>query len=83
MQIVKIIEAKDVYTAGHSMRVAGYSEKIARGMRLNEYDIEVVKNLANLHDIGKIQIDLSILNKKKMLTNKDWAGNKKAPCYKL
>ncbi len=79
MQIVKIIEAKDVYTAGHSMRVAAYSEKIARGMRLNEYDIEIVKNLANLHDIGKIQIDLSILNKKKMLTNKDWAEIKKHP----
>ena len=79
MQIVKIIEAKDVYTAGHSMRVAAYSEKIARGMRLNEYDIEIVKNLASLHDIGKIQIDLSILNKKKMLTNKDWAEIKKHP----
>ena len=79
MQIVKIIEAKDVYTAGHSMRVAGYSEKIARGMRLNEYDIEVVKNLANLHDIGKIQIDLSILNKKTVLSNKDWAEIRKHP----
>jgi HD-GYP domain-containing protein (c-di-GMP phosphodiesterase class II) len=79
MQIVKIIEAKDVYTAGHSMRVAGYSEKIARGMRLNEYDIEVVKNLANLHDIGKIQIDLSILNKKTMLSDKDWAEIRKHP----
>ena len=79
MQIVKIIEAKDVYTAGHSMRVAAYSEKIARGMRLNEYDIEIVKNLASLHDIGKIQIDLSILNKKKMLTTKDWAEIKKHP----
>ncbi len=53
MQIVKIIEAKDVYTAGHSMRVARYCEKIARRMRLNEYDIELVKNLASLHDIGK------------------------------
>ncbi|HEX7561069.1 MAG TPA: HD-GYP domain-containing protein [Candidatus Humimicrobiaceae bacterium] len=79
MQIVKIIEAKDVYTAGHSMRVAAYSEKIARGMRLNEYDIEIVKNLASLHDIGKIQIDLSILNKKKMLTTRDWAEIKKHP----
>jgi len=79
MQIVKIIEAKDVYTAGHSMRVAGYSEKIARKMRLNEYDIELVKNLASLHDIGKVQIDLSILNKKTMLNAKDWAEIKKHP----
>ena len=79
MQIVKIIEAKDVYTAGHSMRVADYSERIARGMRLNEYDIEIVKNLANLHDIGKVQIDLAILNKKTKLTDKDWVEMGKHP----
>jgi HD-GYP domain-containing protein (c-di-GMP phosphodiesterase class II) len=48
-------------------------------MRLNEYDIELVKNLANLHDIGKIQIDLSILNKKTMLSDKDWAEIRKHP----
>ncbi len=79
MQIVKIIEAKDVYTAGHSMRVADYSESIARGMRLNEYDIEIVRNLASLHDIGKIQIDLAILNKATKLNDKDWAEMRKHP----
>ena len=79
MQIVKIMEAKDVYTAGHSIRVAGYCEKIARGMRFNEYDIEILMNLANLHDIGKVQVDLSILNKMNKLTEKDWAEIKKHP----
>lgn len=79
IQIVKIIEAKDVYTAGHSVRVADYSEMIARGMRLNEYDIELLRNLANLHDIGKIQIDLAILNKTTKLTDKDWTEIKKHP----
>lgn len=79
IQIVKIIEAKDVYTAGHSVRVADYSELIARGMRLNEYDIETLRNLANLHDIGKIQIDLAILNKTTKLTDGDWTEIKKHP----
>ncbi|MBN1299292.1 MAG: HD-GYP domain-containing protein [Actinobacteria bacterium] len=79
MQIVKIMEAKDIYTAGHSMRVADYSELIARGLKLNEYDIEIVRNLASLHDIGKIQIDLSILNKMKKLSCKDWQEIKKHP----
>ena len=79
MQIVKIMEAKDIYTAGHSVRVADYSEQLARGLRLNEYDIEIVRNLASLHDIGKIQIDLSILNKTTKLTKKDWAAIKKHP----
>ncbi len=79
LQIVKIMEAKDVYTAGHSVRVANYSEDIARELKLNEYDIELIKNLANLHDIGKIQIDLSILNKPGTLSARDWVEVKKHP----
>jgi len=79
LQIVKIMEAKDVYTAGHSIRVAKYSEEIARELKLNEYDIEIIKNLANLHDIGKIQIDLSTLNKPGFLNDKDWIEVKKHP----
>ena len=79
MHIVKIVEAKDIYTAGHSVRVAEYSEKIARKARLNEYDIEMLKNLANLHDIGKIQVDLSVLNKADVLTSEDWNEIKKHP----
>jgi len=79
MQIVKIIDAKDSYTAGHSVRVAKYSEKIARKLRLNEYDVEVLINLANLHDIGKVQIDLSVLNKPGKFDDADWVEMKKHP----
>ncbi|MBU2562903.1 MAG: HD-GYP domain-containing protein [Actinobacteria bacterium] len=77
MQIVKIIDAKDSYTAGHSVRVAEYAEKIARKLRLNEYDVEVLTNLANLHDIGKVQIDLSVLNKPGKFDDADWVEIKK------
>jgi putative nucleotidyltransferase with HDIG domain len=79
MQIVKIIDAKDSYTAGHSVRVAEYAEKIARKLRMNEYDVEVLINLANLHDIGKVQIDLSVLNKPGKFDNSDWVEMKKHP----
>ncbi len=79
MQIVKIIDAKDSYTAGHSVRVAEYAEKIARKLRLSEYDVEVLTNLANLHDIGKVQIDLSILNKPGKFDDADWVEMKKHP----
>jgi putative nucleotidyltransferase with HDIG domain len=79
MQIVKIIDAKDSYTAGHSVRVAEYTEKIARKLRLNEYDVDVLINLANLHDIGKVQIDLSILNKPGKFDDADWVEMKKHP----
>ncbi len=79
MQIVRIMEAKDVYTAGHSIRVASFCEQISRKLRLNEYDIEILNNLANLHDIGKVQIDLSILNKRWKLSKADWVEIKKHP----
>ena len=79
MQIVKIIDAKDAYTAGHSKRVAEYTEKIARKLRLNEYDVDILTNLANLHDIGKVQIDLSVLNKPGKFNDSDWAEMKKHP----
>ena len=79
LQIVKIMEAKDKYTAGHSVRVAEYSEKVARQMKLNEYDIELLANLANLHDLGKIQVDLSVLNKPGSFNKADWEEVKKHP----
>lgn len=78
-QIVKIIDAKDPYTAGHSVRVSEYAEKIARKLRLNEYDVDILTNLANLHDIGKVQIDLSILNKPGRYDDIDWVEMKKHP----
>ena len=46
---------------------------------MNEYDIEILNNLANLHDIGKVQIDLSILNKRCKLSEADWVEIKKHP----
>jgi len=79
LQIVKIVEAKDPYTAGHSVRVAEYSENIARKLKLNEYDIELLANLANLHDLGKIQVDLSVLNKPGNFNRKDWDEMRKHP----
>ena len=79
LQIVKIVDAKDQYTAGHSVRVAEYSEKIARKLKLDEYNIELLVNLANLHDLGKIQIDLSILNKSGSFNKSDWEEVKKHP----
>jgi len=79
MQIVKIVEAKDHYTAGHSIRVAEYSELIARELKFNEYDIEIMNNLARLHDIGKIQVELSTLHKPGKLNDSEWEEMKRHP----
>lgn len=62
------LEAKDRYTEGHSHMVEIFSEKIARKMGLSNRRVEDIKVGALLHDIGKIGIDDSILNKPSRLT---------------
>ncbi len=57
------IDAKDPYTHGHSRRVTGYCELIARRMSLEEGEVERIRNAAILHDIGKIGLRLESLNK--------------------
>lgn len=62
------IEAKDEYTCGHSQRVEEYAKQIAMEMHLSRARIEKIQVAALLHDIGKIGIDESILNKPAKLT---------------
>jgi putative nucleotidyltransferase with HDIG domain len=69
--MAKTLDAKDHYTAGHSLRVMGYSVKIGRTLKLCEVEIEVLKQACLLHDIGKIKIPDGILNKKSPLSDKD------------
>lgn len=66
--LVLSLEAKDVYTAGHSTRVAEYATQIAARIGLPEEEIDELKKAALLHDIGKLGIPENILNKKGPLT---------------
>ncbi|MDI6758128.1 MAG: HD-GYP domain-containing protein [Candidatus Omnitrophota bacterium] len=70
--LVRILEAKDSYTCGHSDRVAEYSEKIALKPGLSPTRIALLKKAALLHDIGKLGIHESILNKQEKLTKDEW-----------
>ncbi len=63
MTLVAAIDAKDRYTAGHSERVMMYAVALARRLGLAPRDREVVKLAALFHDVGKIGIPESILNK--------------------
>lgn len=65
------LEAKDPYTEGHSHRVEQYAELIAKKMHRSAYDIENIKVASLLHDIGKIGIDETILNKPGRLTQQE------------
>lgn len=77
--LVRILEAKDHYTRGHSERVAEYAEKIAQKMGFPEEKVELIKEAALLHDIGKLGIQEDILNKKGKLTEQEWLEVQKHP----
>lgn len=62
------VDAKDPYTFGHSNEVTEYAVAIAKEMGLSHSKIETIRIAATLHDIGKIGIDGSILNKPGKLT---------------
>jgi HD-GYP domain-containing protein (c-di-GMP phosphodiesterase class II) len=57
------VEARDLYSRGHSDRVSEYSVKIANTLGLNEQQIKTIKESAQLHDVGKIGISDDILKK--------------------
>ncbi|MDR3685545.1 MAG: GAF domain-containing protein [Coriobacteriia bacterium] len=57
------VDAKDPYTFGHSSGVTDHAIAIAEGLGLTEHETETLRKAAILHDIGKIGIDGSILNK--------------------
>jgi putative nucleotidyltransferase with HDIG domain len=65
--LASTIDAKDHYTAGHSQRVALYSVSIAEEMGFFEESIENLRHIALLHDIGKISVSETILNKPRCL----------------
>ncbi len=66
--VPRCIEVNDPMTAGHSERVVGYSETLARHCRLDESEYEALRLASLLHDVGKIGIPQSILGKEGPLT---------------
>ena len=66
------VEAKDQYTRGHSQRVAQYAREIMYRMGGDEKVLQEVYYIGLLHDVGKISIDDSIINKKGRLTEEEY-----------
>jgi putative nucleotidyltransferase with HDIG domain len=73
------VEAKDEYTHGHSENVMKYTVVLARRLGLPDHELELVKYAGLLHDIGKIGISESILNKAGRLTAVEFDEIKKHP----
>ena len=73
------LEAKDRYTSGHSQRVARFARLIGRSMGLQNQDVEIIGQVALLHDIGKIGMLDKILNKPSNLTPEEREAIKAHP----
>jgi putative nucleotidyltransferase with HDIG domain len=54
VDLADMIDLRDPYTHGHSQRVAGYAERLARELRLSPAQRDLVREAARVHDIGKI-----------------------------
>ncbi len=70
--LIKALEAKDFYTRGHSQRVTMYSVAIGKAMDIPRERIELLRQAAVLHDLGKIGIREAVLNKPGRLTEEEF-----------
>ncbi len=73
------MEEKDFYTAGHTMRVTEYALMLGIAMDLPENELVVLRRAAQFHDIGKLVIDLSCIQKPGKLSAEEWILIRKHP----
>jgi hypothetical protein len=72
--LVQAVEIKDLYTRGHSERVAHASELIAEQLRLTEERTAVLRHAAILHDVGKLGVPTRLLRKTGQLDSAEFAA---------
>ena len=77
--LANALDARDHYTAGHSRRVSQLSCATAEALGLSEEKIEQIRVGALLHDIGKIGVADSVLQKAGRLTDEEFALVKEHP----
>ncbi len=70
--LIIAMEAKDIYLRGHSQRIAELGASIAAELGLSEDTIEHVRMAGRIHDVGKIGIRESVLNKPSALTSEEY-----------
>lgn len=78
--IANMLDAKDSYTEGHSQRVSVYSAQLAKSIGLGDDEVENIRKVALLHDIGKIGVPDSILNKPGRLSDEEFVIMKGHTC---
>ena len=79
--IAATIDARDGYTHRHSERVAALTARLSRELGLSDQERETAELSALLHDVGKIAVPDSILNKPGKLTPEEFAEMQKHPAH--
>lgn len=79
--LLSTMSAKDKYTHGHSERVSSYAVKVGKALELTPKEISILQYAGLLHDIGKIEIPKSILNKPERLTEEEFNLIRLHPIY--
>lgn len=77
--LLAAVDAKDTYTRSHSMNVAAYADAVARRMDLGAAERRTLQAASLLHDIGKIGVPDSILNKPGKLTEEEFEIMRRHP----
>lgn len=77
--LVRAVEAKDPYTAGHSERVMQYSLWLGEAIGMGPYELRILELGCLVHDVGKIGIPDHILTKPGKLTNEEFDVIKRHP----
>jgi HD-GYP domain-containing protein (c-di-GMP phosphodiesterase class II) len=73
----RVIDAKSPYTSGHSDRVALFTDLIAEEMGIDEEGRRLLRRAALLHDIGKLGVSNSVLDKPGKLDDEEWGAMKR------
>lgn len=77
--ILHTLHIKNPREEFHSKRVSEYCVEIGTILGMRPSELDLLKIIGNLHDIGKIGIDESILNKPGTLTSEEWGEIKRHP----
>jgi len=75
--MVAALEAKDLYTSGHSTRVANMAYNLGKALGMTEKELSFIHIVGDLHDLGKIGVPDIVLNKPGKLEAEEWELMKK------
>ena len=70
--LAQVIDLRDPYVLDHSRQVTRYAVSIAREMRLEEDQVEVIRKASLMHDLGKLGIQTDLLSKSSSLTKEEF-----------